>query len=78
VTITLNNSILQSDNLHPKPLRPKLYILVVGNFFAVVRTFNSGLLENFKIKEPLVLGFWGHFQNQRTCGSGFTETFRLN
>jgi hypothetical protein len=34
-------------------------------------------LENFKIKEPSVFGFLGHFQNQRTCGSGFIETIRI-
>ncbi len=56
MTIASNNSVLQSDNLHPKHLCPKLYKTGVGNFFAVVITFDSGLLKFFKIKEPVVLG----------------------
>jgi hypothetical protein len=62
VTIASNNSVLQSDNLHPKHLCPKLYKTGVGNFFAVVITFDSGLLKIFKIKEPVVLVFWDIFK----------------
>jgi len=68
LTTAPNNSVLQSDNLHQK-----LYILKSGNFFAVVITFDSGLLENFKIKEPLVLGFWDIFKIKESFGSGFIE-----